>query len=89
MATLGRNKNEELHRADGSDKWAVPSAAPIRVPGAHPTPTRTLPTAPPSSRRPTTPGTTLPCNPNNSLSDLRDVGLVIQFFLEFGLMRPF
>jgi len=50
MATLGRNKNEELHGAD-------------RVPGAHPTPTRTLPTAPPRPgdpqpqvpRRPATP----------------------------------
>jgi len=45
MTTLGRNKNEELQRADDSDKWAVPGAAPIRVPGAHPTSTRTLPTA--------------------------------------------
>jgi len=58
-----------------SDKWAVPGAAPIRVPGAHPTPTRTLPTAPPPSRSPTTPGTTSRCNPNNSLSELWDVGL--------------
>jgi len=63
-----------------SDKWVVPGAAPIRVPGAHPTPTSTLPTAPPPSRRSTTPGSTSLCSPNNSLSDLWDVGLVRLFF---------